>query len=206
VPRCSPLNPDTDPLDPPADSPALIDPPAGPPDPARADGRRAGPGRRALEWIVPEGNPTAVVHGTILTAALLAVESTRSESLPAAAGSVLLATVILWIAHAYSAALGDRLHHPAPWTLRHLLEVALHEARLLQGAALPLVVLLVAAAVGASDRTAVLAALVAAASALLVLELAAAVASHLGRAALVAQVAVSLLIGVGVLALKVIVH
>lgn len=120
-----------------------------------------------LEWVIPDGNPSGVVYGTIVTAALLAVESSRRESLPAAAGSVLLAVVILWLAHSYSVALGDRLHKPAPWTLRHLLDVARHEARLLQGAFLPVVVLLVSGAVGASDRTAVLAALIGAVMTLL---------------------------------------
>lgn len=181
MPRCSPLSPPAEP-------------------------GRAGPAARALAWLVPDGNPSALVYGTILAAALLAVESGQRESLFSAAASVVVAVVILWLAKSYAAALGDRLHQPVPWTPRHLASIALHEASLLQGAVIPVAVLLVAAAAGAGERTAVLAALISAVVVLFVLELAAGVASHLGRGALIGQVLISGVIGAGVLAVKALVH
>ena len=57
---------------------------------------------RAVYLLVPSTNPARHVDGLILMAALLAVESTRHESLAQAAGAAAIVIVLLWLSHTYA--------------------------------------------------------------------------------------------------------
>jgi len=157
--------------------------------------------------VAPEDNPTGVIYGTITTGALLVAESTRHEtSLEAAAATTTLLS-LYWLVHAYSSALGERLEQPGRrWTARHLGTVAVHELTLLKGAAIPLVVLIIAELGGAGPRDATTAAVLAAVLLLVVLEAIAALRCGLSTVALVVQITVSAVIGVAVLTLKIAIH
>jgi hypothetical protein len=177
--------------------------------PGGADTGR-GPARRWLgrlgRWVQPEENPAGVVYGTITTGALLAAESTRQENLVEAVGAAVLTLVLYWAAHSYSQMLGDRLDSGEPWSAGRFLEVAVHEAALLKGAVLPVVVLVVVAAAGFGTPDAVVAALVAAGALVVSLELVAGRRAQLRREELAVQVAITAGIGAGVVALKLVVH
>lgn len=157
-------------------------------------------------WLEPEDNPSGVIYGTITAGALLAAESTRRETLAEAIGAVAVTLVLYWLAHAYSSALGARLESGGAWSARQLLRVAAHEAALLKGATLPLVVLVVAAVAGVSTSGAVFAALVATALLLVVLEMIASRRARLKGLELLVQVLVTAGLGLGVVVLKLFVH
>jgi hypothetical protein len=159
---------------------------------------------RAAGLVVPTDNPARHVDGIITTGALLAAESTRHESIAQGAGAVTAVIVIVWLSHTYGATLAERLECGHRLSARQFYDTAAHEMALLRGAFIPLIVLVVADAAGSGIRAAVIAALVSAVVLLFTLELAAAVRHQLGPAELVAQVGLGVLIGGGLLLLKVI--
>ncbi|MDQ2728093.1 MAG: hypothetical protein M3Y91_09590 [Actinomycetota bacterium] len=162
---------------------------------------------RAASWVAPEDNPSGVIYGTITAGALLVAESTRHETSLEAAGATTIALSIYWLVHAYSSALGERLKEPGRrWTARHLGTVAVRELSLLKGAAIPLVVLIIAEVGGAGPGDATTAAVGAAVLLLVVLEAISALRCGLSTLALVVQISVSAVIGTAVLALKIAIH
>jgi hypothetical protein len=172
----------------------------------RASGRVVSWLARIGRWLEPEENPAGVIYGIVVTGALLAAESTRQENLVEAVGATSVTLVLYWLAHAYSKALGDRLESGHAWSAIQLLRIVGHEAALLKGAALPLVVLVVAALAGTGTPDAVLAALVATGLLLVVLELIAGRRARLTGLELAVQVVVTASLGVGVVLLKWVVH
>jgi hypothetical protein len=161
---------------------------------------------RLGRWIGPDDNPAGVIYGTMTAGVLLAAESTRHETRLQSIAAAALALALYWAAHSYSSLLGDRLETGRAWSASQVLRVVLREAALLKGAALPLVVLLLADASGASTAHAVLAALVAAAALLVVLEVIAGRRARLKGFGLVVQVIVAGGLGLGIFELRVIVH
>jgi hypothetical protein len=173
---------------------------AGPPD-------AGGVLRRATRWIVPRENPAAVVYGALLMGALLAAESGQRESYLDTAGSAAITAALFWFAHAYAALVGRRLagleRGLSPYALVRAL---LHAFPLIRGAAVPLVAVLLAWATGGSQETALAAGLWTAVASLVVFELVAGLGSRSGPAEIVLEVAVGATMGLGVLALKAILH
>jgi hypothetical protein len=159
---------------------------------------------RAVGVIIPADNPARHVDGIITTGALLAAETSRHETLTEGAGAVAAVIVVVWLAHSYSAALAQRFECAEPLSVRQLWQTAAHELDLLRGAIVPLIVLLLAGAAGLGTGDAVIAALVSAVVLLFIFEVIAALRGTMRPAELVVQVAVGLVIGAGVLALKVI--
>jgi len=161
---------------------------------------------RVAAFLEPEANPAGAIYGTIAAGALLAAESSRRETTPEAVGAVVVALVLYWVAHAYAQALGERLEHNQPFRPRALLGQLRHSATIVRGSTLPLGVMLLAWAVGAGTNESVIAALITAAVSLVLLEVIAGVRSHCSRSEMATQVAVSAVLGLGVLALKVVLH
>ncbi len=159
---------------------------------------------QAIGLLIPADNPARHVDGVLLTGALLAVESTRHETLGEVAGSVTTVLVLLWMSHSYAETLGERLELGHPLSLDHIWRAAAHELALLRGSFFPLVVLLLAAAAGLSADDAVIAALLSAVVLLFTIELVAAVRADLAPRELATQVAVGGLLGAGVLTLHLI--
>jgi hypothetical protein len=156
--------------------------------------------------IEPDENPAGAVYGTITCGALLAAETGRQESVLRTAAAVAVALVLYGIAHGYAQAVGERLDEAVPMTVARLRRVALHEVSLLRGAAIPLLALVIAGLVGAGDDTSVTAGLVAAAATLVALELIAGLRARLRRWELVAHLVVGAVLGVGILAVRVLLH
>jgi hypothetical protein len=162
--------------------------------------------RGLLDWIEPDRNPSAQIYGTLAVAALLAAESARQETLLDTIVAVAVALILYWLAHAYSAALAERLESGERWSARHLIRVGTHEGALIKGAALPLVTLVVAWAVGATTNSAVLAGLISAVVLIVALELLAGIRGKLSPGELALQVGVGGVISVGVLGLRILLH
>jgi hypothetical protein len=161
---------------------------------------------RLAERLVGEENPAGVVYGVIVVGALLAAESDRHESYAAAVGSGVLATVLYWLAHGYTAVLGRRLLEGGRLTAEALWRAFVRDWAIVRGAAIPLLALILAWVSGAGQQAGVTAAVWSAAASLIVFELVAGVRSKASAPELAIEVAVGVAMGVAILALKVILH
>jgi len=166
----------------------------------------AHPHRLALRLLVPGGNLSGLVYGTLTAGALLAAEAGRHETVGDLVEAVTIAVVLYWVAHAYAAVLGRRLERPAPLRLSEVAGALRHEASLLAGGAAPVAVLLLAHASGVSGETAVTAAMSASVALLAALEVVAGARAGLRGLRLSAQVPIGALMGLGIFALKIILH
>lgn len=151
-------------------------------------------------------NPSGVVYGAMVMGALLAAESGRRETYLETFASAAIAATLYWLAHAYASVLGRRLRTRELLTARGLMRGLADDWPLLHGAAVPLLALLVAWVTGASQQTAVDAGLYSVAASLVVLELVAGLRSQLRRGELALEVGVGVTLGLGVLALRIVLH
>ncbi|MHB8242468.1 MAG: hypothetical protein ACYDHN_10800 [Solirubrobacteraceae bacterium] len=155
---------------------------------------------------MPEENPSGVVYGTIVIGALLAAESGRHETYVETFASSAIAAVLYWLAHAYAGVLGRRLTSHERLTGSALVRALGHDWALIRGASIPLLAILIAWMCGASQQTAVTAAVWSAIASLVVFELIAGIRSHAAPGELVLEVCVGAAMGMGVLALKIVLH
>ena len=155
---------------------------------------------------MPAENPSGVVYGMIVIGALLAAESGRHESYLDTLGSALIAAALYWLAHAYASVLGRRLATQEPLTAKALRGALAHDWALVRGAAIPLLVLLLAWATGAAQATAVTAALWSVVVSLVAFELIAGIRSKATSGELTLEVGVGVALGLGILALKIVLH
>ncbi len=155
---------------------------------------------------MPSANPSGVVYGVIVIGALLAAESGRHESYLDTLLSAALAAALYWLAHAYASVLGRRLTEGERLSASALGRALAHDWSLIRGAAIPLFALVIAWLAGARQETAVTVALWSAIASLVVFELIAGLRSRASAGELVLEVGVGLAMGMGILALKIILH
>jgi len=158
--------------------------------------------RRLADWLIPAENPSGVVYGVMVIGALLAAESGRRETYLDTVGSAVLAAGVYWLAHAYARVLGQRLAEAERLTLDALVRALGHDWALIRGAAIPLLVLLIAWALGASQGVALSAGVWSAVASLIGLELIAGIRSQATPRELVIEVGVGITMGIAILALK----
>lgn len=159
---------------------------------------------RALAWLAPSENPAGAVFGLITIGVLLAAESTRHESYPEIVGTSLIALLLYWFAHTYAHLLGRRLELGERLTASALRHSLIHNWAIVTGAGIPLIAVLACWLAEASPATAVLTALWTSAALLVVIELAAGIRAKAGPRELVIEGCVGAAMGIGVLALRVI--
>jgi hypothetical protein len=162
--------------------------------------------RRAAGRLVPTENPARVIYGIVAIGALLAAESGIHESYLDTVASALIAAGIYWLAHAYASVLGRRLATSERLTVGMLWRALKHEWAIAQGAAVPLLALLIAWAAGATQETAVTVALWSTVVSLIVFELAAGIRSDSTPGELTLELGVGLAMGTAIIALKVVLH
>lgn len=154
-------------------------------------------------------NPGGIVYGVLAVATVIAAESTRQESFPKLLFASLVTLVLYWLAHAYAHHWGSHLQHlqrPGEWSFAEIGRSAVHEASILLGAVVPVAALLLTWLAGGSRESAVTAVLWAAGVELVVLELAAGMARHSRIRDLAVQVSMGLTMGLGLLAVRVMLH
>jgi hypothetical protein len=151
-------------------------------------------------------NLGGAVYGTILVGALLAAESSGRETYGETIGGVAVAIVLYWLAHAYATLTGERLRQRTRLTARGLAAQLVSELPMLVGAAVPLLVVIVADLAGASLATALTAGVIAAAVSVVALEAAAAARAELSGRELVGQAILGAVLGCLVLVLKIVLH
>jgi hypothetical protein len=161
---------------------------------------------RAVERLTASGNPARVVYGLVVVGALLAAESGLHENYLDTIASVAIAVAVYWLAHAYADVLGRRLSLEEHLSAGVLMRALAEESAIIRGAALPLLVLVLAWIAGASQQTGINAALWSAVAGLVALELIAGIRSRATRGELALDVAIGTAMGVAIIALKVILH
>jgi hypothetical protein len=161
---------------------------------------------RAAERLAPEENPSQVIYGIIVIAALLAAESGLHETYLDTVASAAIATALYWFAHAYAELLGRRLASKERLTVGALARALAEEWAIVRGAALPLAVLAIGWATGVALQSAVTAALWSAIASLVAFELIAGVRARASARELVLEGCVGAAMGVAILALKIVLH
>jgi membrane protein YqaA with SNARE-associated domain len=161
---------------------------------------------QALDWMLPEDNPAEAIYGTITIGALLAGESALRDTYPETVGSVVVAILIYWLARSYATLLGRRLTVGERLSVAELGRALAHDWAIVRGAGLPLIALLAAWAAGSSQQTGAAAALWTCVGSLLAFELLAGLRTRAQPAELALDLCVGATMGLGVVALKVILH
>ncbi len=171
---------------------------------------RVSAGRRLLSGVVdvlvPYEDPSRAIYGLILIGALLAAESGTHESYLDTIASAAIAAAVYWLAHGYATALGQRLAHRRRLTPGAVMRAMRHDFALIRGAAIPLLALALAAALGASQQTAVTVALWSAIASLGLFELLAGLRAGASRTELALETAIGIAMGLGILLLKIVLH
>ena len=147
-----------------------------------------------------------MIYGVVVIGALLAAESGSHETYTDTIISALIAAAIYWLAHAYANALGWRVATRQRLTAGVLSRELIRDWAIVRGAAIPLVVLALAWAAGATLETAVNAALGATVATLIAFELIAGIGSQAKGRELMLDVSVGAAMGVAIVTLKVLLH
>jgi hypothetical protein len=176
--------------------------------PARPGARRAWKivASAVLTWVEPEDNPSGVIYGTIAVGAVLAAESARRETFPDTIEATIIILGLYWMAHTYATVMGDRLKERAVLTAGRFWRALLHEASIVKGAIIPIAVLVALWMAGVSLQTGVTAALWSSATALAVFESIATLRSGATGTQRLTQIAVGVLLGAGILLVRVVLH
>ncbi len=161
---------------------------------------------RTLDRLLPGENPAGAVYGTITIGALLAAESSLRDTYPETVGAIVVALLVYWLAHSYAELLGQRLAAGERLTLSGLGRALGRDWAIVRGAGAPLVALLVAWAVGASQETGVTVALWTCVASLLAFELLAGLRTRAQPAELALELCIGAAMGLGVILLRVILH
>ena len=146
------------------------------------------------------------IYGILIVGTLLAVESARQETYGETIGAIVLAIVLYWLAHAYAELTGRRLREGQPLTLQGSLSAMAEWSLIPVGAILPLIALLIAWAFGAQLTGAVSAGIWTAAGSLVVIELAAGIRASHSWPELLFQATAGSLLGLGIVALRIVLH
>jgi hypothetical protein len=151
-------------------------------------------------------NPAGIVYGALIIGALLDAESARSATYGDTVGGVVISLILLWLAHAYAASTAWRLKRRERLEATAVGEALVHEVSILVGGAPSLLAVLIAWAVGAALSSAVTAAVWTSAGVIVVVEVAAGISAQLPRRAFAVQLTFGVLLGIGLIALKSVLH
>ncbi|HEY2205536.1 MAG TPA: hypothetical protein VGH99_13775 [Pseudonocardia sp.] len=113
-----------------------------------ADGRTNR--RTAMAARLAAGNPSRLLYGAVVSAAVLAVVGDQTETRVQVLLGVASVLVVYWLVHVYVEALADRVVSPARGRRPGLARAFRHEASILAGGVPALVVLAVSFLLGAS--------------------------------------------------------
>lgn len=151
-------------------------------------------------------NLAAAIYGTITIGSVVAIESATSETYLETFVGALLLTLIYMLAHAYAESASGRLRKSEALELPELRRTIWGQLPMIPGAAIPLMALVICWAIGAPLQTGVTATVWTSAVSVVALELAAAIRAKRSGRELVAQVAFGTVLGVMILALRIVLH
>ena len=153
-----------------------------------------------------QSNAGAVIYGLIIVSVLLAAENARRETYAKTVEAVVLTLVLYWLAHGYSDLVTWRVQEVRRLTAATFARTMLHELPLLAGAALPLLTVLIAWAVGSDLQSALIAALWIDAATIVAVDIVAGIRAELSGRELLAQVLAGGALGVLILLLRLALH
>ncbi len=153
-----------------------------------------------------QSNPGGALYGTLAVAALLAAESARLETYARTVGAVAITMVLYWLAHAYAEFAGERVETGEVLTWGGLWRTMVHEVWILIGSVVPFLVVLICWAAGVSLTTAAVAAVWTSAVIIVAAEIVIGIRAELTGRELLKQAGMGALLGLGVIALRVVLH
>lgn len=151
------------------------------------------------------GEPAGAMYGTILVAGQLAVESVIDYSAAAVVGSLLASVVVFWLAHAYTDTLGSVISAGPGKTVSFRTGLR-KEWPIVESAIAPAAALLICTGLGANPSTAIVVAVVTADVELVGWAFLAARRAGLTGVHRVVASVVGALLGLALVALKVLIH
>lgn len=151
-------------------------------------------------------SPGALVYGTVTVGAVLDAEGIKTETFAETVVGVTLAMVLLWLAHSYAQITGHRLAKGEQLTPRLIWHHMEHEAPILAGAVVPLLTVVIFWASGAKLGPALSAGIWADVGMIVVINVVAAFVSELTGIAILIQTSVGVILGVGIIGVKLIFH
>jgi len=149
---------------------------------------------------------SAAIYGLMTVGALLAAESAGSETYAETVSAVVITMLVYLLAHSYAEFTSHRLKDRTPARAADLWRIIREQAPILFGAGIPLVALLIDWAVGASLDTAVITALITAAVVVMLLEVLAGVRAKQSGRELVLQTLFGAVLGLLIIALRLVLH
>ncbi len=158
-------------------------------------------GSIAARLLSPENAPE-FIYGVITIGAVMAAESGAHETYAETFASALVATILYWLARAYTDLLGHRLASGERLLARALGRELLADWAIVRGASLPLLGLLIAWIAGAGQATGVSVALYTAVATIVLFELVAGVRSRSTPRELLLKTSVGVAMGLAILAMK----
>lgn len=151
-------------------------------------------------------NAEGALHAAVMMGVLLAAENSRGEDYPEAIGTAAIVVLLFWLMSFYAHTLAVRLQSNQPLKATLLRRSFIHEFPIIEGAVVPLLVLLIAWAVGATVSGGVTAALWATVVVIVALEIVAGWRARLHARALWLQAAAGAAIGLAIAALHLVLH
>jgi hypothetical protein len=163
---------------------------------------------RAAAWLAAAAaaNAEGAVYGAVMIGVLLAAEDPRRETYAETLGATALVVVLYWLTSLYTHILGVRLRTHEPLRGVLIRRSVVHELPIIEGAVVPMVVLVLAWATGSSLTGGVRVAVLATAVSIVGLEIAAGWRAQPRGANLWLRAAAGAVAGLAVVAVKVILH
>lgn len=171
---------------------------------------RTSPGRlrrvadRMLDAVAE--NVEGAVYGTVMIGVLFAVEDSAHETYAETVEAALIILLLYVLTHVYAHFLGIRLRAREPISTKLLWRSCLHELPILQGAIVPVLALLIAWILGAKSTEGTTAALWTTVVMIVILEVAAGWRAKLGPLELLLQAGTGTILGLMIVALKLVLH
>ena len=164
--------------------------------------------RRAAAWLLSlaASNVEGAIYGTVVIGVLFAAEDARRVGYPETIEAALLALALYWLTGFYAHELGIRLQSREHVNLRAMWRSCVHELTIIEGALIPVLVLLIAWAAGAGVNGGVTAAVWTTAATILALEVAAGYRARLRPKRLLLQTSAGVAMGLAIVALRLILH
>lgn len=151
-------------------------------------------------------NLGAAIYGLLAVGALLAAESATRETYVDTIAAVTVASLLIWLAHAYAEFAAWRMSEGRRFAAPDFARTLVHEVSILVGASCPLLAVLIAWVAGASLESGVTAGLWTVAGTIVIIEVISGLRANLTGREFLIQSAAGAALGLLVLALRVILH
>lgn len=166
----------------------------------------SGESRERPVWSWALSSMGARVLGLLTVSVLLAAEDANGENYAETVGAIVLALVLYWLTHSYAQFASWRIEEGERLTLRGLAREMRREVPFLNGAALPLLPIVICWTAGVGLNLAIKLALYTDAGLIIAVEVVAGLRANLGRRDMAIQILLGAALGLLVLGLRLVLH